>query len=151
MVEVPQRNKLAEVLCSEDSVGRLQKISDGTAFAHELWVVTDSKVSAEFTSTGLLYCRNHQRFGRARENCASQNDQVVRVLIFQYGADFGSYTLHVRQIEFSTSQAGRTYANKRNFRLLNRYRRAGRGMQSAGSTPLGNQFVHPRFDDWATA
>ncbi len=67
---------MTRTLCSQNCIGRLVEICDGASLAHELGVVTDGKVYSGAKPACVLHRGNHQRFGRARQNCAAEHEHV---------------------------------------------------------------------------
>ena len=66
---------------SDDRDRRFQKVGNCGAFAHELGIHADAKVSSHFLSAGFFQGRDDDGLGRARQHRAPQYHQMERVFL----------------------------------------------------------------------
>src|SRR6266446_1465380 len=62
-VEFTQRGEMRRVLSPEDGVRRLQEVSDGASFSHELGIVSNRKIDSGTASARLLKNWQDNRLG----------------------------------------------------------------------------------------
>src|SRR5882724_597443 len=139
------------ILRAENRIRWLVEVGDSAAFAHKFRVVADCKVFACAESAGVLERWDDQRFRGSRQNCAAQDDDVVRFFLLQGGADFTDYALDVSEVEFSAALAGCAYTDEGNVGLADCNRGFGSGPNPAGLVAVFEQFAHASFDNGAAA
>src|SRR5262249_14514669 len=72
---------------------------------------------------------------------------MERRFLYQRGADLPRHMLHVTQIQLAALQTRRADADKGNIRRYYSRYRIGRRVPPTGFVSLGNQLIHPSFDD----
>jgi hypothetical protein len=142
---------MLSVACSENSVGRIQKVPNRAAFAHELGVIANGKILAAFLTTFFFEYGEHHSFRGSSQHRAAQNKNVRRFFLADYRGDLASNVLDVAEIEFAIFQAGRSDADERDLGIQHGCGRIGGCMQQAGSVRLGDHFTHASFDDRGAA
>src|SRR5208282_6878734 len=110
---------------SQNSVRRVKKVGHGTAFTHELRVITNREALSAPLAAFSFQDREHHRFGGSSQNRAAQDKHVWRLLLPDGRANLPRHVLDVAKIELAIFQAGRSDADKRYLRI--QYRRSGIG------------------------
>src|SRR2546426_5677021 len=76
IVEFKNRSRKNPIIGADHCEWRMKKIVYGRPFSKELRVKAYDKVPSGLLATGRLQCRNNHFLGRARQNRASNNNQV---------------------------------------------------------------------------
>ena len=128
-VKFAQWREVLSIARSENGVGRIEKVGDRAAFAHELGVVADGEILATFLAAFLFEDGKHHGLGGSGQYRAAQNKNVRRFFLPDGGADFAGNVLDVAEIELAIFQAGRSDADERDFGIQHGCGRIGGGMQ----------------------
>ena len=66
---------------AEDGIGRIQKIGDGAAFAHEFGVIANREILSALLVARLLENGKDDSFSRTGENSTAQHDNMCRCFL----------------------------------------------------------------------
>src|SRR5271157_141247 len=106
IVQSAKTSRVCRIARANDGHRRLQEISYGATFAHELGINTHAKITSEAFPTGVLNCRNHELFRSPRQHGAAQNNEVKGFLVPERLGDAPAHWFQMAEVEFAAAQAG---------------------------------------------